>query len=90
MRNANNTANAVKAMGNGAAIASPRGWIKLDPSSNHIYGPAWLVKASNHFDLTIEENSSLDVHTAWKNFTEEVRLGDNDIHSGWRNTYLCI
>lgn len=88
--NGNNTANAVQAMGNGAAMASPRGWIKLDPSSNHIYGPAWLVKASNHFDLAIEENSSLEVDTAWKSFTEEVRLADNDIHSGWCNTYLCI
>jgi branched-chain amino acid transport system substrate-binding protein len=86
----NNTANAIKAMGAGQPLPSPRGWIKLDPSSNHIYGPAWLVKGSNNFDLDMEENSPLDFDAEWKSFTEEVALPANDIHSAWRNTYLCI
>jgi branched-chain amino acid transport system substrate-binding protein len=88
--NNHNTASAVKAMGNGAAMASPRGWIKLDPASNHIYGPAYLVKADNHFDLTIEENNGMDVDAEWKNFTAAMVMGPNEIHSAWRNTYLCI
>jgi hypothetical protein len=77
-------------MGTGQALPSPRGWIKLDPLSNHIYGPAWLVKASNHFELNIEENSPLDFDAEWKSFKAEVALAATDIHSAWRNTYLCI
>jgi branched-chain amino acid transport system substrate-binding protein len=89
-QNGNNTANAVKALGNGQSFSSPRGWIKLDPSSNHIYGPAWLVKGSNYFDLTTEENSPLDIDAEWKSFTAEIALSPTEIHSAWRNTYLCI
>jgi branched-chain amino acid transport system substrate-binding protein len=88
--NNNNTANAVKAMGNGAPMASPRGWIKLDPASHHIYGPAYLVKANDHFELTIAGNDSLDMDTEWKNFTATMALSSTEIHSAWRNTYLCI
>ncbi len=85
----NNTAEAVTAMGNGAALASPRSWIKLDPLSNHIYGPAWWVKSSNHFNLIVED-SKLDTDVEWKRFTEDVALSATDLHSAWRNTYLCI
>lgn len=85
----NNTAEAVSAMGSGVALASPRGWIKLDPLSNHIYGPAWLVKSSNHFNLIVED-SKLDTDVEWKRFTEDVSLSATDLHSAWRNTYLCI
>ncbi len=88
--NQNNTAKAVKAMSNGAAMPSPRGWIKLDPASNHIYGPAWLVKASNHFELTIAGSDGIDTDAEWKNFTATMALSSNEIHSAWRNTYLCI
>jgi branched-chain amino acid transport system substrate-binding protein len=88
--NNNNTANAVKAMGNGATMASPRGWIKLDPASNHIYGPAWLIKASEHFELTVAEGDGLDMDTQWKDFTATMALSSTEIHSAWRNTYLCI
>jgi branched-chain amino acid transport system substrate-binding protein len=86
----NHTANAVKAMGSGAAMASPRGWIKLDPASNHIYGPAWLVKSNGNFIIEIEENSSTDIEAEWKKFTSEMALSPTEIHSAWRNTYLCI
>jgi branched-chain amino acid transport system substrate-binding protein len=88
--NNGNTVNAVKDMGQAPQLPSPRGWIKLDPVSNHIYGPAWWVKGSNYFDLTIEENSTLDIAAEWKSFKEEVMLPANELHSAWRNTYLCI
>lgn len=88
--NNNNTVAAVKAMGEATPLPSPRGWIKLDPASNHIYGPAYLVKASNYFDLTIEENSGLDINKEWKSFKEEVMLPSAETSSAWRNTYLCI
>jgi branched-chain amino acid transport system substrate-binding protein len=88
--NGNDTVNAIKAMGSGQPLPSPRGWIKLDPSSNHIYGPAWLVKGSNYFDLVIDENSSLNIDAEWKSFTAEIALSPTEIHSAWRNTYLCI
>lgn len=87
--NNNNTAAAVKAMGD-AALPSPRGWIKLDPATHHIYGPAYLVKASNYFDLTIAENGSLDIDAEWKSFKAEVPLPAAETSSAWRNTYLCI
>jgi branched-chain amino acid transport system substrate-binding protein len=88
--NNNNTANAVKAMGNGDAMDSPRGWIKLDPASHHIHGPAWLVKAGNRFELAIAENEGPDMDAEWKHFTATMALSSTDIHSAWRNTYLCI
>jgi branched-chain amino acid transport system substrate-binding protein len=88
--NGNNTPNAIKAMGAAPALPSPRGWIKLDAATNHIYGPAWLVKGSNYFDLAIEENGSLDMHAEWKSFSEEIALSPDGLHSAWRNTYLCI
>jgi branched-chain amino acid transport system substrate-binding protein len=88
--NNNNTPKAVKAMGAEPPLPSPRGWIKLDPATNHIYGPAWLVKGSNYFELQVEENNSLDMDAEWKSFSEEVALSPNEIHSAWRNTYLCI
>ncbi len=86
----NNTAAAIKAMGEAAPLPSPRGWIKLDPLTNHIYGPAYLVKASNHFELTVEENNSLDIDAEWKSFKEEIMLPSAEASSAWRNTYLCI
>jgi branched-chain amino acid transport system substrate-binding protein len=86
----NNTVAAIKAMGEAPPLPSPRGWIKLDPFTNHIYGPAHLVKASNYFDLTTEENSSLDMDAEWKSFKEEVMLPSAETSSAWRNTYLCI
>lgn len=88
--NNNNTAAAIKAMGAAAALPSPRGWIKLDPTTNHVYGPAYLVKASSYFDLTIDENSNLDIDAEWKSFKEEVMLPSAEASSAWRNTYLCI
>jgi branched-chain amino acid transport system substrate-binding protein len=85
----NSTALAIKAMGKGDTLASPRGWIKLDPASHHIYGPTWLVKASNHFDLSITK-TDMDTDVEWKNFTESMALSATELHSAWRNTYLCI
>ncbi len=86
----NNTVAAIKAMGQVSSFPSPRGWIKLDPLTNHMYGPAYLVKASNYFDISIEENSSLDTDAEWKSFKEEVMLPSAETSSAWRNTYLCI
>jgi branched-chain amino acid transport system substrate-binding protein len=86
----NNTVNAIKAMGTVPPLPSPRGWIKLDTATNHIYGPAWLVKGSNYPELEIAENNSLDMDAEWKNFTSEVALAPDGLHSAWRNTYLCI
>jgi branched-chain amino acid transport system substrate-binding protein len=88
--NRNNTPDAIKAMYSEPPLQSPRGWIKLDPSCNHIYGPAWLVKGNNQFDLTIEENSDINWDTEWKSFKDELALSPTEIHSAWRNTYLCI
>ncbi|MFC4263412.1 ABC transporter substrate-binding protein [Ferruginibacter yonginensis] len=85
-----NTAAAIKAMGEAPPLPSPRGWIKLDPLTNHIYGPANLVKASNYFDLTIDENSNLEIDDEWQRFKEEVMLPSPETSSAWRNTYLCI
>ena len=86
----NDTVAAIKAMGEATPLPSPRGWIKLDPASNHIYGPGYLVKAGNYFDLKTEENSSLDIDAEWKSFKEEVMLPSAATSSAWRNTYLCI
>jgi branched-chain amino acid transport system substrate-binding protein len=88
--NNNNTAAAVQAMGTASPLPSPRGWIKLDPASNHIYGPVWLVKGSGFFELLSEENHSLDMDAEWKDFTATISLNANEINSAWRNTYLCI
>jgi branched-chain amino acid transport system substrate-binding protein len=88
--NNNNIASAVTAMANGSSMNSPRGWIKLDPATHHIYGPARLVKASNKFELDIEEQDHLNIDAAWHSFTQELGFSATDSHSGWRNTYLCI
>jgi len=86
----NNTTVAIKAMGQADALPSPRGWIKLDPQTNHIFGPAYLVKATNNFELTVDENTNLDIEAEWNNFKAEVMLPSVESSSAWRNTYLCI
>lgn len=88
--NNNNTANAVQALQNQTFNESPRGWIKLDSATNQIYGPAYLAKASNHFDTVIEENMALNIDAEWQSFHQEILQPGTDIHSAWRNTYLCI
>ncbi len=69
------------------SIKSPRGWLKLDGKTQHFYGPSYLVKVKNNFDISVvsEEKNIEDIWRAFKNHT----IGSGE-RSGWRNTYLCI
>jgi branched-chain amino acid transport system substrate-binding protein len=88
--NNNNTAKAVEAMHTQPILPSPRGWIKLDAATNHIYGPAWLVNTNNNFEITIQEDNPLNIDEEWKSYKDEIFLAPTELHSAWRNTYLCI
>ena len=74
------------AIGN-AEFSSPRGWLKLDPATNHTYGSSWLLSCKNNMELSIEE-STVDIHKEWREFTNETLPAGET--SSWRNTYLCI
>lgn len=70
-----------------ASFNSPRGWLKLDKTTNHTYGPSWLVNCSNRMVLKLEENYP-GIDKEWNDFTrEKFSSGES---SSWRNTYLCI
>jgi hypothetical protein len=62
----------------------------LDEATHHTYGPSWLISAADNFDLNLMENTVVDWDDEWEKFTDNNLLSSNDMHSGWRNTYLCI
>jgi hypothetical protein len=68
-------------------IESPRGWLKTDPDTFHVYGASWLVSCSENGEITIIKEAS-GVEEEWKLFTSETWPAGES--SGWRNTYLCI
>ena len=65
---------------------SPRGWLKIDPSTLHSYGPSYLARCRNNMDITIESEANSEEE--WRSFTSQRTLKGEA--SGWRNTYLCI
>ena len=81
-----NMAIIVKAL-TGKVYESPRGWMKLDPSTNHTYAPSQLISwAGNGAGKKVEECEGLEEE--WTAFTAEKFPPDSS--SGWRNTFLCI
>jgi hypothetical protein len=81
-----NTAAIVKALTD-KVYESPRGWMKLDPSTYHTYAPCQLISWSmNGAIKKVEECKELDEE--WTAFTAEKFPQDSN--SGWRNTFLCI
>lgn len=81
-----NAAALVKSM-NGISLNSPRGWLKIDPATQQTYGPAWLARSNDHFNITIGPACN-DVENEWTGFTK-VQMAPGE-SSSWRNTYLCI
>lgn len=66
---------------------SPRGWMKLDPSTFHTYAPCQLISwSANGATKKLEECKELE--REWSAFTAEKF--PTDTNSGWRNTFLCI
>jgi branched-chain amino acid transport system substrate-binding protein len=68
-------------------LESPRGWLKLDPSTFHAYGASWIVSYSNGQEISIIAEAA-GVDEEWKAHTSDSLPVDES--SGWRNTYLCI
>lgn len=66
---------------------SPRGWMKLDAATFFTYGPSILISGSTDTN-TLDIDEYKDIEEEWKRFTSE--RFPPDVHSGWRNTYLCI
>lgn len=66
---------------------SPRGWMKLDASTFHTYGPSQLISwtAAGGQQPTAKFSNT---EKEWALYTAENFPADS--HSGWRNTYLCI
>lgn len=66
-------------------LNSARGALRIN-EHNLVTGPAYLVSAGNHLELTIEDTIE-DISGAWKEMTfPKPDTG----YSTWRNTYLCI
>lgn len=66
---------------------SPRGSMKLDPSSFHTYAPCYLISwSANGATKKVEECK--EPEQEWFAFTAEKF--PTDTNSGWRNTFLCI
>ena len=81
-----NSATIVKAL-SGKVYESPRGWMKLDPSTYHTYTPCQLISwSTNGASKKVEECKAVDEE--WTAFTAEKFPTDSN--SGWRNTFLCI
>jgi branched-chain amino acid transport system substrate-binding protein len=66
-------------------LPSPRGWIKLDEKTNYTFSPSHLISCNGNFNITIE-NTVTDFEEEKKKFVE-VKV--DELHSSWRNTYLC-
>lgn len=66
---------------------SPRGWMKLDPSSFYTYGPCHLISWSAN-GATKKAEQFKGIEEEWTAFTAEKFPPDTN--SGWRNTFLCI
>lgn len=81
-----NAAQIVQSIAN-QKIDSPRGWIKIDPSSNYVYAPAYKAICTNNFDITIQDEH-LDMETEFEQF-KQVKINFAET-SNWKNTYLCI
>ena len=66
---------------------SPRQWLKIDTSSNHTFGPAWLVKAGGNMNIQLIKDLE-NMEQEWEQFKQQpLPKGES---STWRNTYLCI
>ncbi len=66
---------------------SPRGWMKIDPGTNHSYGPSYLAQCKNKLEIMVGHEAE-NMEAAWREFTKEkLPPGES---SSWRNTYLCI
>jgi hypothetical protein len=66
-------------------LPSPRGLIKLDEKTNYTFSPSHLISCNGNFNITIE-NTVTDFEEEKKKFVE-VKV--DELHSSWRNTYLC-
>ncbi len=68
-------------------LESPRGWMRIDAATHHVYGPSYLCSAAANNEVLISAEKE-NAGQAWKNFTEQKIPAAES--SGWRNTYLCI
>jgi branched-chain amino acid transport system substrate-binding protein len=66
-------------------LPSPRGWMELDEQTNHTFSPAYLISFKGNFELTIEDTIT-DIAEEKKKF---INTKVDELHSSWRNTYLC-
>jgi branched-chain amino acid transport system substrate-binding protein len=64
---------------------SPRGWLKIEASSNQTYSPSYLVQCKDNYALTVVHTLE-DTLQDRQQFISEKPEG---AASGWRNTYLC-
>jgi ABC-type branched-subunit amino acid transport system substrate-binding protein len=71
----------------GQSFPSPRGWIRIDPATNQIFGPSYLAAMGDSFGINVLEEIK-NTETAWEEF-KKISTADGEI-SSWRNTYLCI
>jgi branched-chain amino acid transport system substrate-binding protein len=66
---------------------SPRGWMKIDPATQHSYGPSFLATCKKNMEITVGKETK-DIEAEWKKIMhEKLPTGE---YSSWRNTYLCI
>jgi branched-chain amino acid transport system substrate-binding protein len=71
----------------GKKMSSPRGWLMIDPATQHTYGPSYPARYSNDMEVLVEEQNAT-TENEWNTFVSEAAItGD---YSGWRNTYLCV
>jgi branched-chain amino acid transport system substrate-binding protein len=72
----------------GKQLPSPRGWLTIDATTQHSYGPSYLATVAGNFEITIQQQPIPDVETQWRLFTQTTMPKGES--SSWRNTYLCI
>jgi hypothetical protein len=70
----------------GIALESPRGWLKIDPVTQHSYGPSYL--AAYHGNEVVVADEDEKIEEKWRTFTSQKDMSGES--SAWRNTYLCI
>jgi branched-chain amino acid transport system substrate-binding protein len=66
-------------------LSSPRGWIELDGQTNQVFSSAYLITCKGNFELTIEDTMTDIAEEKTKFINTKV----DELHSSWRNTYLC-
>ena len=66
-------------------FASPRGWMRIDGTTNQTYSPSYLVSCNGNLDFRVEGQIEDTAEEREKFFMERPE----GYSSGWKNTYLC-